>query len=747
MTDTRARATDDSAQPIAEVHFGLAAFDLEPPPLRPGLVLRHHLVDRLRTSDADVVTVTAPAGYGKSTMLAQWADLEERPLAWVNLKQSDNEVASLLFRIAVAFSRIGIIESKDIASLRFSGDAAAAHGPARLVRALKRADTPLALVLDRAEALRSRASSDAISELTYQLEGHARIVIATRSKVRIPVALLRSRGRILDLTSEDLAMSAGEVRELVANVGLDPDANAATIAGTSGGWPVAVYLLALAIRAGASKDNLPQVGGDDRFLSDYVRDEILSRLSAPRHRFLKQVAPLERLNGSLCDAVTDSVGSSRILRDLVESTHLIHPLDRTNGWYSLNRVVREALYAEQMRDDPQATRLTHARAAEWFEENDMPVQAIVHAQQAGDVDTFGRLMGQLTRVRYGSGDAPGVLGWMSWFESQVSLQRHPDIAAMGALVHAIEGNPIDTERWMEAALTAPAGDRPQSLATLVRALGTRAGVPQMIDDARAAQAAMSPGSEWAPTALLVQGLGHIWAGDLDDADPLLAEAVSLGVGIQAVLLTTLALAERALIALRRGEWDLASELSGRSMSLIDEYGLDSYVTSGIGLVVAARCARHRNDIGSAMGLLARAASVRPHLSSALPGVAVQTLLEMATAHIELSDIVGARVLIAEASEILIQRSDLGVLPIRLAEIKESIKGLGPGTIGPSSLTKSELRLLPLLSTHLTFPEIGERLFISRHTVKTEAMSIYRKLGTSSRSEAVAKAMEFGLLPT
>ncbi len=746
MTDTRARATDDPAQPIADVLSGLVDLDLEPPPLRPGLVLRHRLVDRLRATDADVVTVTAPAGYGKSTMLAQWADLDERPPAWLTLRPSDNDVENLLFRIAVAFSRIGIIESKDMDALRFSGDAAAVNGPARLVRVLKRADTPLALVLDRAEALRSRASTDAISELTYQLEGHGRIVIATRSKVRIPVALLRARGRLLELTYEDLAMTAGETRDLVANVGLDPDAHAANIAGTSGGWPVAVYLLGLAIRAGASKESLPQVGGDDRFLSDYVRDEILSRLSASRLRFLRQVAPLERLTGSLCDAVTGSVGSGRTLRDLVESTHLIHPLDRTNSWYALNRIVREALNAEQTRDDPQATRLTHARAAEWFEENDMPVQAIVHAQQAGDVDTFGRLMGRLTRVRYGSGDAPGVLGWMSWFESQVSLQRHPDIAAMGALVHAIEGNPIDTERWMEAALAASVGDPPGSLATLVRALGTRAGVPQMIDDARAAQAAMTPGSEWVPTALLVQGLGHIWEGDLDDADPILAEAVSLGVGIQAVLLTTLALAQRALIALRRGDWDLASELSRRSMSLIDEHGLDSYVTSGIGLIVAARCARHRNDIGGAMALLARAASVRPHLSSALPGVAVQTLLEMATAHIELSDVVGARVLIAEASEVLIQRSDLGVLPMRLAELKESIKGLGPGTIGPSAHTKTQLRLFPLLTTHQTFPEIGERLFISRHTVKTEAMSIYRKLGTSSRSEAVAKAMEFGLLP-
>ncbi|MGH8952166.1 MAG: LuxR C-terminal-related transcriptional regulator [Acidimicrobiia bacterium] len=694
------------------------------------------------------MTVTAPAGYGKSTTLAQWADVEQRPLAWLNLRQGDNDVSNLLFHIAYACSRVGLIKSKDIAAFRFTGGAGIINdGPSRLVRALGQADTPLFLVLDHAEVLRSRASSDAISELTYQLEGHGRIVIATRSKVRVPVAALRSRGRLLELTVDDLAMSAGETRELVTNLGLDPDAHAPSIADTSAGWPVAVYLLALAIRAGAAEKSPPQVGGDDRFLSDYVGDEILSRLSASRYQFLKQVSPLERLTGPLCDVVIDSQGSSRSLRALVESTHLVHPLDRTNDWYYMNRIVREALYAELMRDDPEAARLVHARAAGWFEENGYPIRAIIHAQEAGDVEAFARLMGQLTRIRYATGDAPSVLTWMEWFESETSLRRYPDVAALGALVHALEGNALDAARWMEATMSGSVGQGSPPVVLLMRALGTRDGIPQMLGDARKARAAMTPGSEWVPAALLTEALAHIWMDELDDADALLAEAASLGVGIQAGLTTTLALAERGLIAIRRGNWDLASDLSNKSMRLIEGYGLESYVTSGIGLIVAARLERHRNDILKSKALLARAATVRPHLNATLPGLAVHTLLEMATAHVELSDAAGARILIGEASGIVIQRPDLGVLPGRLTELKESIKGLGPGTIGPSSLTNSELRLLPLLATHLTFPGIGERLFISRHTVKTEAMSIYRKLGTSSRSEAVAKAMECGLLPT
>lgn len=747
MTEARPRAADKPADRASEVPLGLSELDLAPPHLRPGLVVRHHLVERLITTEADVITVTAPAGYGKTTMLAQWADAEESPLAWVNLRRSDNDVRNLLFHIAVAFSRIGVLQNRDVAAFRFAGNAGIIDdGPARLARALKRREIPSSLVLDHAEVLRSRAATDAISELTHQLEGIARIVIATRSKSRVPAARLRSRGRLLELTEEDLAMSTGEVRELVTHLGLDPDTHTASIAATSSGWPVAAYLIGLAIRAGASETDLPRVEGDDRYLADYVGDEILSRLSASRHRFLKQVAPLERLTGDLCDAVIESTGSSRSLRDLVESTRLVYPLDRTNKWYAVNRIVREALNAELAREDPKSLRLTHGRASVWLEANDLPMQAIHHAQEAGDVEAFARLMMKLTRVRYASGEAPSVLNWMDWFESKTPLERYPEVAAVGSLVHALEGKGLDAERWVAAAMKTPVREGTPPVVLLVRALGTRDGVPQMIEAARAARASLPPGSEWIPASLLTEGLAHMWMDQAAEAEPLLAEAASLGVGIQAVLTTTLALGERALTAIGRRDWALASDLSRRSMRLIDDHGLGSYATSGIGLVAAARCARHRNEIGEAKALLASSTSVRAHLNSTLPGLAVQTLLEMATAHIELSDVVGARVLIGEASEIVTQRSDLGALPGRLAKIKESIKGLGPGTIGPSSLTKSELRLLPLLATHLTFPEIGERLFISRHTVKTEAMSIYRKLGTSSRSEAVAKAMEFGLLP-
>jgi LuxR family maltose regulon positive regulatory protein len=197
--------------------------------------------------------------------------------------------------------------------------------------------------------------------------------------------------------------------------------------------------------------------------------------------------------------------------------------------------------------------------------------------------------------------------------------------------------------------------------------------------------------------------------------------------------------------MRARDWDTAESACSDSLHLVMDHGLAGYSTSAITYVVAARIARHRNDLRRAREMLARAVRLRPQLNSSLPGISVQTGIEMAKAHIELAEVAGAKVIIRETRVILDQFPDLGLLPDQLEELSRSMETMEPGKVGPSTLTTAELRLLPLLASHHTFPEIGERLYISRHTVKTQAMSIYRKLGASSRSEAVRIAGEIGLL--
>ena len=206
-----------------------------------------------------------------------------------------------------------------------------------------------------------------------------------------------------------------------------------------------------------------------------------------------------------------------------------------------------------------------------------------------------------------------------------------------------------------------------------------------------------------------------------------------------------ALAERCPVAIAGHDWSKAETLAEQALSMVQAGQLDDYLMSPLVYTVAARTALYRGGLPQAREHLARAARLRPLLTYAIPWGAVQTLLEMARAYLLLDDTAGARAVVRQARDILRVRPDLGVLPAQTEELHAKLDTARGRLIGASTLTTAELRLLPLLPTHLSFKEIGDRLYVSKHTVKTQAVSIYRKLGVSSRSEAINRLQEIGLL--
>lgn len=172
--------------------------------------------------------------------------------------------------------------------------------------------------------------------------------------------------------------------------------------------------------------------------------------------------------------------------------------------------------------------------------------------------------------------------------------------------------------------------------------------------------------------------------------------------------------------------------------------MEGYVASALVHAVAARVAVHQGDLPRAQEQLARATRLRPLLTSALPYFAVQTLLELGRACLALDDARRCQGGAAPSPRVLRRRPDLGILPTQVDELWSKLDSSRGGAVGVASLTAAELRLLPLLATHLSFVEIGERLYLSRHTVKSHAMSVYRKLGVSSRGQAVQRAQQLGL---
>jgi LuxR family maltose regulon positive regulatory protein len=701
------------------------------------LVGREQLIKRLQAErHARLVTIVAPAGYGKTTLMALWAGRETLPMGWLTLDAGDDDPARLLLDISAALGKAGMLLEAD-SSLHFTSDTAFSHGIPRLIGALGPSNGPGILVLDNIGALRRRGSIDAVGALLHQLPAGLQVAVTSRAEVNLPVASLRAQGRVLELTATDLAFTEVEAAATFAANGIHDGYDLQQVMERTEGWPAGIYLTVLAMKVGAGGATAPFVGGDDLYIADYLRHEILDHLSPSKLSFLTRTSILDQLSGPLCDAVLETTGSGRLLEGLERSNTLIMRMDRTRVWHRYHRMFQDLLRAELHLREPENVAALHARAAQWLDANGMPEISIHHAQAAGNADLVAQIVERIGRETFANGKSGTLLGWLEWLEGRGAIDRHPSIASQGVYASALLGDVIGAERWARYGPTDP-------ISLIARAIQTRSGIPRMIEDVRKGRGGLPPGSGFHAGTLVIEGLARVWEGDAEKAETLFVEAESSLQPLVPALAESVALAQRAFIAIEDGDWSSAERHSIRSLRLVRDRGLEGYPTSALSFVAAARLARRRNDIARARSLLAQAASLRPRLNASAPGIAVQTFIELAKAYLELSDTAGARLVLKSAQGVLDQRPDLGLLPQKVEELKRGLTAT-PGRVGASTLTTAELRLLPLLATHLTFPEIGERLFISRHTVKTQAMSIYRKLGASSRSEAVQIAMESGLL--
>jgi LuxR family maltose regulon positive regulatory protein len=247
-------------------------------------------------------------------------------------------------------------------------------------------------------------------------------------------------------------------------------------------------------------------------------------------------------------------------------------------------------------------------------------------------------------------------------------------------------------------------------------------------------------------ATFCQGLARVLCGDLDGGDASLEEVLRAGEGAGAPEVIASALCERSLLAMARGEWDQAEVLAGQARTVLRRTGIEDIYATPLVCAVQARAALHRGDVLAARQQLVSAQRLRPVLTYAIPHIAVQARIELTRVHLALADTAGARTLMREIDQLLKRRPDLGTLVGEAKALRARLATEhAPTKLGASSLTAAELRVLPMLATHLSFPEIAAGMFLSPHTVKSQAMSLYRKVGASSRSQAVDRSRELGLL--
>jgi LuxR family transcriptional regulator, maltose regulon positive regulatory protein len=737
-----------------EVPFDLVEVKLAAPSPRPGTVAKEAVIGQLSAGTVPLATVVAPAGYGKTTLLSRWAQADSRPFAWVALDERDDDPVVLLRYVAAAMHRVEPVLPEVFDALSGPGASAWTTRVSRVGSALAARERPLVLAFDDLHAVSNPSCLDVLGELSRYVPAGSQIAVASRHEPPLPLGRWRAQGSVAEVGVDDLRLDEQEARLLLEASGVElDDSELAELTERTEGWPAGLYLAALSMQAGAASSmRAGDFTGGNRFVSEYFQEELLSRLPEAEATFLKHTSVLERMSGALCDAVLGTTGSATVLETLAHGNGFVVPLDQRGEWYRYHHLFGELLRQDLERTEPEVVPELNARALDWCVANDLPEKAIEYGHAAGDTESVARLIDPLSPQLYYDGRLQTLEEWLGWF-SDDQLVHFPALAVFGAWWRALTGRAEDAERLLTladgAVSTIPLSDGSATIEPWIATLRAHMmpnGVERALADADLALEQLSPDSFWVATALLGRGIAHALLGATDRARVDLLTTVERGLAVGSVEEAFLAQAQLALLAAREGAWGEAAFRAGAAGALVEESGLGDYSTSAVVHVATARVAHHEARPEDARAALARAHRLRPMLNHSFPWETVEVGIELTRVHLALGEVAAARTTLGETEDVLALRPDMGFLVDDARELRDRLAATsGSAGAWAMSLTGAELRLLPYLATHLTVPEIATRLFISRNTVKTEAVSIYRKLNASSRSEAIERAVEVGLL--
>ena len=718
------------------------------PLARPCFVSRGSLIADATGSDCRVVAVVAPAGYGKTNLLAQWAADEPRSSGWVSLDRFDDDPVALLTLVAAAFVRATGEASDLIADMRVHSLATLGRAAPRLAAALRGSAQSFVLFLDDLQVL-GPAASDVLGVVLRGVPPGSQVVAASRvAQPHVPG--LRAAGDVLEIGVRELALGAAAAQQIFrqANIELTPELASAVTARTEG-WPVGLHLAATI--AHDAHDASAVIVGNDRYVADYLYGESFAALPETTRMFLRRTAVLDHMCDELCSALMADTPVPNSLRDLESSNVFLIPEDRTRKWYRYHALYREFLLDELEREEASAVPRLHQLAAGWYEANSSPANAIEHLLQSPDHERCVSLVGSLGLITYQAGELATIRRWLTALGDDV-VESCPPLGVLSAWIAVLSGQPLEAERWRglldTVTFEGPPVDGTASFASgraMLQAAMCANGPEQMLVDACLALVAEPSWSVWRDFALSMAAEAYLTAGDIAAAADYFAQASERAgmVGNNDVRIRTDT--QLALIHMDQGRWSEAADLLAGALDAIRDFRLNDYASAVLTFAAAARMALHRGDLEQADRELTRAMRARPVCTYVMPTVALKSRLSLAGTYLLMADNSTARHLVREIDDLLMHRPDMGVFVDQQRAMKELLSASGTASFSVTPLTPAELRLLPYLQTHLTVPEISARLFISRNTVSTEVGSIYRKLGASSRSEAVERAVAVGLL--
>jgi LuxR family transcriptional regulator, maltose regulon positive regulatory protein len=737
------------------------ASKLHPPGPRREWVPRQQLVRRLAADDAKLVLVHAPAGFGKTIAVAQWrsAESESRAFAWVSLDRGDDDPVRLWWHIVSSLQQAcpGLGGGELLALLRVQVPDIAGRLMPSLVNALAGLPERVVLVLDDYHLVTERRCHEQIEVLLANLLPPAKIVIISRADPPLQLARLRAAGDMTEITMSELRFTLQEATGLIGAVAGSAlsQRDLADLVDRTEGWPAALYLAALSLRGQPDPGAfVHEFIGGNRYVADYLFEEVISH--QPEHivRFLTRTAILDRFTASLCDAVTATADATELI-DLLERENLfLVALDENRRWFRYHHLFAQALRGQLTSREPGLVPVLHRRASEWFRTQGSPEEAIGHALAVGDTGPAAEVMAAHWYSYINVGRMETVRGWLTAVGDD-TVRRNPLAAHTAAWVAALSGQPSTVRRLLpvigaqDGVGPLPDGMRSlRSSAALLQATFGFDGIRVMRESATTAvELEDDPASPWHTLALTVYGFSLYLSGQPGPGE-VLRRAVLSDITDPVIRLTATSVG--TLIATDEGRVTQAKSLAETALRIADEHGLRNAPQTRLAhMAVGARRAQE-GRLQEARAELVRALRTRRRLLEMSPWPTLEVMFRLAAVLHDLGDDDGAATLVTEIDDVLTalpdgadaQRTRLELLRRRLGSGIGAAQAEEGETHG---LTDREMTVLRMLRGPMSVAEIAEHLGLSSNTVKTHTRAIYRKLDVSTRPAAVTRGRELGLL--
>ena len=754
---TSSRAVPPFSDLVAPTVDQFLEAKLHRPPRRDSWVQRDRLVDALdRAVRHPVTLVAAPAGYGKTTLMAQWMDSPDRPpIAWVSLDSGDNDPNRLWTHVAAALERTGCVLPSSDPSRLVGADTGTATRPVLpvLVNALAAMPDDIVLVLDDFHFIRDPACHEQVQFLIARLPAQAHLVIVTRSDPGLRLGRLRASSDLAEIRAGDLRFTKQEATELLANDHVQlADATVSQLMERTEGWPAGLYLATLSLAGRADPDDfVRKFSGGNRFIGDYLTEEVLSRHTDRVREFIITTSILDRFSAPLCDHMGGTTDSAAILHDLERSNLFVVPLDEAREWFRFHHLFAAVARSELELTHPDHVRSLHTRAAEWFESRGHADEAVQHLLAAGNTEDAAHLVQASWLTYVDAGRGATVLGWLESL-GPPSVSTSPAALVTAAWMAALVGNEAVLADHFAALAElgdyGPLPDGSRSVESAVALIGGLFGYGGPVETMEAARRAVEieTDSQSPYYAIAHVSLGHAayLSGDLEQAiTPLrTASRSDRAPGVVRVL----ALSVESFVEAERGDLVRARECAELAMGIVDARGLRASPHASLAFAALGQAQAAAGKIDDALATLEVGLSIRRQTTAQGVWGPIHHLLIAARVAAMAGRFPMARELMTELSARMSRfTTGMAAMQARVAEVQLLLQAEDAAEMLNEPLTGRELDVLRLLQGDLSLHEIASELYLSFNTVKTHARAVYRKLGAHSRSEAVLIARRQSLI--